>query len=191
MINVLLTVGIFDDEATIRREAVSHRLPQLPQVGDLIVPNAAIKALINKKAEEWNMDSNIRMCYVKAIAWLEDTPVLMLSTAPSLYTMDCIYDGKIVGTVLPAVPRIGESIYVAKFDDKNWLYVSDVFYNRSVVTLELSKNRPSVYVNIGNEPISVNVDNKVDVDIVGSYHTLDVNVKGQPLDVRTRREAYD
>ena len=55
MINVLVTVGVYDTIEQIRQNAIRMTLPQLPSVGDVIFPDGELKTRIEAKKKEWKI----------------------------------------------------------------------------------------------------------------------------------------
>ena len=173
MVDVLVTVGVFSTFEDVRANAIKMSLPRIPEIGDLIVPDGQLLQAIERKKKEWNMTCCIS--YVRTIA----------------------YYGSAVVVMLGGVPRVGEFVYVQQFNEKNYLYVSQVSYNAShrVVGVFLTDNPQTPAVRVDN-CVDVNVGNVVDVNVtdrVQLVEPVDVKIVDQygTLDVRTRREEYD
>lgn len=197
MIDVLITVGMYYEESQLEQEAIPYKLPQIPKIGDIIIPDSKLAAEISRKEKLWNT-CGCKINFVRNIAYYGSSVVVMLGGRPDLVTVDFVYDNVTVAAYVSAVPRVGEFVYVSKFDANNYLYVKQIAYSadNTIVQVFLSNDKrlpeveipgrvdvyvenDSVDVNVVN---SVDVSNRVDVRIVDQYKTLDV---------RTRREAYD
>lgn len=195
MVDVLVTVGVFSTFEDVRANAIKMSLPRIPEIGDLIVPDGQLLQAIERKKKEWNMTCCIS--YVRTIAYYGSAVVVMLGGHPSTISVDLYYNDKVVGGQFDAVPRVGEFVYVQQFNEKNYLYVSQVSYNAShrVVGVFLTDNPQTPAVRVDN-CVDVNVGNVVDVNVtdrVQLVEPVDVKIVDQygTLDVRTRREAYD
>ncbi|MBP3536354.1 MAG: hypothetical protein J6J93_02305 [Muribaculaceae bacterium] len=195
MVDVLVTVGVFSTFEDVRDNAIKMSLPRIPEIGDMIVPDGRLLEVIERKKKEWNMMCGIN--YVRTIAYYGSAVVVMLGGNPSTISVDLYYNDKIAGGQFDAVPRVGEFVYVQQFNEKNYLYVSQITYNAShrVVGVFLTDNPQTPAVRVDN-CVDVNVGNVVDVNVtdrVQLVEPVDVKIVDQygTLDVRTRREAYD
>lgn len=189
MVNVLVTVGLYSNYADIQNNAIRMELPQIPSIGDMIIPNSALLAKIEEMKRLWKTDVSIN--YVRTIGYYGSTVVVMLGGSPSLITIDFHYRNNVCGAYLSAVPRVGDLVYVRNFDEKDYLYVESVAYSAdsSIVDVFLSKSKESPSVVVQNA-VDVYVTNQMDQTPDG---TIDVRIVDQlgTLDVRTRREIYD
>lgn len=168
MVNVLVTVGVFPTFNEVR-DAIRMSLPRIPEIGDVILPNAELSTLIARKQKEWNITTAIN--YVRTVAYYGCEVVVMLGGNPSTIPVDFYYDNKIVAGYLYAVPRVGEFVYVKQFNKTDYLYVSQVTYNadNQIVGVYLTEEKQTQDVYVINKSLSVEVDrvyDTVDVSIV-------------------------
>lgn len=190
MINVLVTVGVYDTIEQIRQNAIRMTLPQLPSVGDVIFPDGELKTRIEAKKKEWKLTGSIN--FVRHIGYYGSDIVVMLGGNPRLHTVDFYYKNNVVGGYLSAVPSVGDLVYVPDFDEQNYLYVESLSYSAvsNIVGIFLREKEvvPSVRV---ADSVDVYVTNDVNVNMNDA--TVDVRIVDQlgVLDVRTRREEYD
>lgn len=198
MIEVYVCVGVFDsyDEMMKNGGLVKYSLPQMPSIGDIIIPTGELASLVERKKKEWKTESYIT--YVKSIAYYGSSIIVMLGGNPRMISVDFFFDGKCAGSYLAEIPRIGDLVYVEYFDRDNGLYVESVLHSQgsSVVSVFLSRkqvlpmvdipNRVDVYVE--NNCLDVNVNNTVEVD--ASRGELDVRLTGQTRTIEVRSYNY-
>lgn len=197
MIDVYVCVGVFDsyDEMVKNGALIKYSLPQMPSIGDIIIPTGELATLVAKKKKQWETKSYIT--YVKSIAYYGSSIIVMLGGNPRMICVDFFFEGKSAGSYLPEIPRIGDTIYVEEFDRDNGLYVETVLFSQgsSVVSIFLSRkqvlpmvdipNRVDVYVE--NGCLDVNVNNIVEVD---AARDLDVRLTGQTQTIDVRSYNY-
>lgn len=175
MVDVLVIIGSYTEWGDIYKRAIPYRLPQVPAIGDRIVPDDELNRKIAAQAKEWDMVSDcVALNYVHAIAYTKERIIVQLGANPKLFTIDLIYGDRIRGSYLEKIPNIGDSIFVKDFKENELLYVKRVYYSAHsrVVNIELSDKQELPWVNVANR-VDVYVEN-----------TVDVNVGNTPLDIR-------
>lgn len=187
MIEAIVTVGIYNTERDIINNGIICKLPQLPSVGDLIIPTASLKPVLERTAKEWGVEEGCPINYVKAIGWLDVMPVVMLSFNPRKITVYCYYNNKEILTTVDTLPRINDMI---GFKDKNFssqsfLYVRKIYHFDGDVNLELGDEPADNMVTVANDTIGVNVLNRVDTYIENDLVDVNINKCYTVLDVRS------
>lgn len=125
MITVKIVVGVYTDLADIK-ESVSYQLPQLPSIGDIILPNAMLNSIIERKRREWEFNLEERINFVRAIAFSDNgTPIVMLGIHPTYVLAELYFKGEYKYTCLPEVPSIDSRV---KFDESNSYWVRHVCF---------------------------------------------------------------
>lgn len=136
MVEVMVTVGVYDDEP---KDTIWMEFKSLPRVGDLILPNAQLKRMIDAKKKQWNTSPKARINYVKTVAHTGGGhPILMLSFHPSLFIVDLYYDDEVQECVaLKTMPDTSDlftppgsqTTYVVTriqhFEDSSTLYLQE------------------------------------------------------------------
>lgn len=187
MIEAIVTVGIYSTESDIVNKGVVCKLPQLPSVGDIIIPNASLQPLLERVAKEWEVDKGCPINYVKAIGWLDVMPVVMLSLNPKSIAVECFYNDKHITTCLQTLPRINDMIGFndTSFTSRDFMYVKKMYHLRGAVFLELNDEPVKNMVTVDNNTIDVNVLNTVDTNIENSLLDVNINKCYTVLDVRS------
>lgn len=173
MISVFLTVGIYHTEQLLSNETIMYSLPVMPAVGDLIIPDSQVlKNLLEKKKQQWYLDDNQDINYVRAIAYFRSTPIIMLGAKPGLIRGDLYYNDKWYCIYFNGIPQVGQSVYINKLH--NTFYFDEITLTGPgfIATLSNSKISPSVHVD--NRCITVDTQNLIEVDIVRQSTPLDV-----------------
>ena len=180
MVSTFIMVGGYNTKNDILDNSVPYEMPQLPAVGDVIIPNAAIQRLIDQARKDWNMEKYTRLNYVKGITWMDGVPVIRLGTDPKLIVIDCIYGDKpSVAMAVMAVPRKGDLVDIVELSPDCSLYVEDVKFSGPFIYVYLAKQcvAPSVYV--VNESLDVNPIQVVEVDVRRVFDDVNVNVNSR------------
>lgn len=174
MVEVYVTIGYKD--IFFSTERVLMRYPSLPRIGDVIVLTPELRRMVDAKKKEWKADEHARLNYVRSVAYQNDSfPTVILGSNPVLIDADIWYKKEYVGCIgLKTAPRIGDIVHVTGM--AKCKFISSIEHAENCLNIELSDNCrvPDVYV-LG-QPLCVDVMNRVDVDIVHSYNTVDVRI---------------
>lgn len=163
MHKVYVTVGIYSNLS--EAKLIEMSLPHIPRIGDMIAPNNELKELMESKRKEWDMPSSVIINYVKVIAYRDKSeyPVIMLGGNPQHITVDIIYKEKVIASYLPAIPEIGDSIFVEQFNKDYYMYVQYIYYSAhsNIVTIRVDNDQKRYR--------EVSVYNKVEVSVENTY----------------------
>jgi len=181
MIKVLITVGMYDSNPK-ELPIVEMNLPEIPKIGDMIMLTPELKELIEKKKKEWDLVSGVKINYVVAVAYMNEaeSPLIMLGGNPNRFSVDIVYENKIVGAYLRSIPEIGDSIYVKEFDSEHYLYVQDIYYyaHNGIISIRVDKEyKRCREVHVYNK-VDVTVDNTYSIPVeVRNYEAVPVEIK--------------
>lgn len=175
MVEVYVTIGYKD--IFFSTERVLMRYPSLPRIGDVIVLTPELRRMVDAKKKEWKViDKSARLNYVRSVAYQNDSfPTVILGLNPALIDADVWYENEYIGCIgLKTAPRIGDIVHVTGM--AKCKFISSIEHAENCLNIELSDNChvPNVYV-LG-QPLSVDVHNVVEVDIVRSFNTVDVRI---------------
>lgn len=190
MIEARVTFGIYDDLK--KAKVFRIRLGALPRIGESILLPPSLQEEAEKTRKKWDLSADVKINYVKCIAYDEGpTPVLMLSSRPDLVVVDCIReDNTTFSLVVPAVPRVGESIITP---DEQQFFVGEVIYAPWGVFVALSRTEKGMATRatIDNSyPVPVEVVNTNPLEIYSRQldRRIDVNVTNSYLNVESNRD---
>lgn len=168
MINVKITVGVFDTPEALKRvNTIRATLAALPNKGDVLFYDSAdLRSMIAERKKSWGLDGDISLYYVRAIAYLSDgTPLIMLGAHEDMIATNySYYDTKTGKWVynnfmyLRYMPKKNDEVFVEKINEI--LYVTNCMHypNSREISITLSSKEASTFVSIENEPIEVSIN---------------------------------
>lgn len=187
MIEVRVSIGLFDDLE--KAELIRMQLGALPRIGEAVLMTPELKRLADKRRKEWGVHPDTHVNIVKRIGYdREATPVLMLSTHPSLLNIGCIQpNGEMFELPLAVVPRVGEQVITP---DETVMYIEAVTYTDWKIFLQLSERVVLQEVRIADTSVPVEIINGGPIEVYDRQleRDIDVHVTNRTLHVENSRD---